>query len=129
MITIVRFRTAEGDYAIPVEQVSEVRSATGLAPLPAPLPGVGGLMRRGNSAFPVLTTLGVLGHHVVIIEKGPLNFGLLVEEVTGVLQVDEAQIGAPPPGQERPLISGILNDEAGLVLLLDVDALAGKLAQ
>jgi chemotaxis signal transduction protein len=106
-----------------------VRSATEFAPLPSPLPGVAGLMRRGNGGLPVMSTLGVLGHHVVIIEKGPLSFGLLVEEVTGVLQVDEAQIAASPPGQERPLVSGILNDEAGLVLLLDVDALAGKLAR
>jgi chemotaxis signal transduction protein len=125
MRTIVRFRTAEADYAIPVEEVREVRSATGLAPLPAPLPGVAGLMHRGdNGALPVLAILGALGRHVVVIEKDPHSFGLLVEEVTGVLQVDDAQIGAPPPGQLRPLVSGVLNDEGGLVLLLDVDALA-----
>jgi|GEM_PF-1301843 len=129
MRTIVRFRTAEGVYAVPVEQVSEVRSTTELAPLPAPMPGVAGLMRRGDGALPVLEILGSLGRHVVIIEKGPLSFGLLVEEVTGVLQVDEARIGEPPPGQDRPLVSGVLNDETGLVLFLDVDALAGRLAQ
>lgn len=131
MRTIVRFRTADGDYAIPVEQVSEVRSATELAPLPAPLPGVAGLMRRGDGAVPVLAVLGPQGRHAVIIEKGTLSFGLLVEEVTGVLQIDEAHIGAPPPGQDRPLVSGVLKDEAGLglVLVLDVDALAGRLTR
>lgn len=106
MRTIVRFHTAEGDYAVPVEQVREVRSATGLAPLPAPLPGVAGLMHRSdNGALPVLAILGAHGQHVVVIEKDPLSFGLLVEEVTGVLQVDDAKIGAPPPGQLRPLPS------------------------
>jgi chemotaxis signal transduction protein len=127
MRTIVRFRTAEGDYAVPVEQVLEVRSRAGLSPLPAPLPGVAGLMRRDNGALPVLTVLGPGGHHVVIVENGPLSFGLLVEEVTGVLQVDETQISAPPPGQHQPLVSGVLHGDEGLVMLLDVDALAGKL--
>lgn len=127
MRTIVRFRTGEGDYAVPVEQVLEVRSAAGLAPLPAPLPGVAGLMRRDNDALPVLTVLGSRGRHVVIVENGPLSFGLLVEEVTGVLQVDETQIGASPPGQHHRLVSGVLNGDEGLVMLLDVDALAGKL--
>lgn len=129
MRTIVRFRTAEGVYAVPVEQVSEVRSTTELARLPAPMPGVAGLMRRGDGALPVLEILGSRGRHVVIIEKGPLSFGLLVEEVTGVFQVDEARIGEPPPGQDRPFVSGVLNDETGLVLFLDVDALAGRLVQ
>lgn len=127
MRTIVRFRTAEGDYAVPVEQVLEVRSAAGLAPLPAPLPDVAGLMRCDNGALPVLTVLGSRGHHVVIVENGPLSFGLLVEEVTGVLKVDETQIGAPPTGQHQPLVSGVLHGDTGLVMLLDVDSLAGKL--
>ena len=127
MSTIVRFRTSRGYYAVPVELVSEVRSAAGLTPLPAPRPGVAGLMRRGDEALPVLAILDSSGRHVVVIDKGPLSFGLLVDEVTGVHQVDETLIGAPPPGQDRVLVSGVVNDEDGLVLLLDVDALAGKL--
>jgi chemotaxis signal transduction protein len=127
MRTIVRFRTSEGDYAVPVEEVSEVQSAAGLTPLPAPRPGVAGLMRRGDDALPVLTVLGALGRHVVVIDKGARSFGLLVEEVTGVQQIDEARIGDPPPGQVRDLVAGVLNEDGGLVLLLDVDALAGRL--
>jgi chemotaxis signal transduction protein len=128
-MTIVRFRTRDGDYAVPVEQVSKVLSAAALTPLPAPRPGVAGLMSRGDEALPVLAVLGPSGGHIVVIDKGPLSFGLLVEEVTGIQRIDEARIGAPPPGQDRALVSGVLNDEVGLVLLLDVDALAGKLGR
>jgi chemotaxis signal transduction protein len=123
------FRTAEGAYAVPVEQVREVRSAAGLVPLPAPLPGVAGLMRLDTGALPVLAILGTRGRHIVVIDKGPLSFGLLVDEVTRVTQVDDAQIGAPPPGQDHPLVSGVLHGDEGLVMLLDVDALATRLAQ
>jgi chemotaxis signal transduction protein len=44
MSTVVRFRTPSGECALPVEQVREVRLATGLRPLPAPRPGVVGLL-------------------------------------------------------------------------------------
>jgi chemotaxis signal transduction protein len=127
--TIVRFRTAHGDYAVPVDEVSEVRSAAGLTPLPAPRPGVAGLMQRGDEALPVLTVLSASGRHIVVIDKGPLSFGLLVDEVTAVHEVDDERIGAPPSGQDRDLVSGVLNDGGALVLLIDVDALAGKLGR
>jgi chemotaxis signal transduction protein len=127
--TIVRFRTVEGDYAVPVEHVSKVLSASALTPLPAPRPGVAGLMSRGDEALPVLEILGPSGRHVVVIDAGPVSFGLLVEEVTRIQHVDEARIDAPPSGQDRALVSGVLNDEPGLVLLLDVDALAAKLGR
>jgi chemotaxis signal transduction protein len=126
--TIVRFRTPHGDYAVPVEEVSEVRSAAGLTPLPAPRPGVAGLMRSGDEALPVLTILAATGRHVVVIDRGARSFGLLVEEVTAVHEIDEASIGVSPSGQDRELVSGVLSDDDGLVLLLDVDAVAGKLA-
>ena len=129
MTTIVRFRTSDGDYAVLVDQVSEVQSASGLTPLPAPRPGVVGLMRRGDEALPVLASLGSVGRHVVIIDRGPLSFGLLVEEVTGVHEIDDARISDPPPGQDRDLVSGVLSDDEDLVLLLDVDALAGRLVR
>jgi chemotaxis signal transduction protein len=128
MRTIVRFQTSEGDYAVPVDQVSEVRSAAALTPLPSPRPGVIGLMPRGDEALPVLAIFSASGRHVVVIDEGSLSFGLLVDEVTGVHQIDEARIGAPPPGQDRSLVSGVVNDAPGVVLLLDVAALAGKVS-
>ena len=127
MRTIVRFRTSDGDYAVFVEQVTEVQSAADLTPLPAPKPGVAGLMRRGEDALPVLDLLGPVGRQVIVIDRGALSFGLLVDEVTGVHAIEDARIGAPPPGQDRGLVSGVLSDEGDLVLLLDVDALAGRL--
>lgn len=48
MSTLVRFRTPGGECALPVEQVREVRLATGLRPLPAPRPGVVGLLPLGG---------------------------------------------------------------------------------
>jgi chemotaxis signal transduction protein len=124
--TFVRFR-AGGDYAVAVERVSEVRSAAELTSLPEPRSGVAGLMHRAGDAVSVLSLLAPDGGHIVVLDTGELVFGLLVEEVIGVETVNDADVGPPPPGQHRVVVSGVLNDDGTLVLVLDVDALAAKL--
>ena len=128
MTTVVRFRAPAGQYALPVEHVTEVRSSHGLTPLPEPRPGVAGLMRRGDDALTVLSILGEPGDHVIVIDEGGRTFGLLVTQVTGVHEVADDAIGPPPSGQDGAAVSGVLIGEDGLVLLLDCAALSGRLA-
>lgn len=120
----MRVRTSGAEYALPVERVSEVRSASGLTPLPEPREGVAGLMTRGGETITVLSVLCADGRHVVLVDAGDVTFGLLVDEVTGVHQVDDAAIGPSPAGQLRPMVEGVLTGEDAVVLLLDVAALA-----
>lgn len=127
MRTIVRFRTPKGDYALPVERVAEVRPAAELTLLPASQRGVAGVMRRGGGALTVLSILGELGRHVIVIDHGTVAFGLLVEEVTGVHRVDDELIGPPPPGQDDGTVAGVIVDGNGVVLLLDTEALRARL--
>lgn len=126
MTTIVRFRAPGGQFALPVDLVTEVRSAAELTPLPAPRPGVVGLMSHDDDALPVLSLLGAAGRHVLVVQDGTVTFGLLVEEVTGVHRIDDDEVGPPPPGQDRAVVAGVVNDEMGLVLLLDVAVLTGR---
>lgn len=127
MRTIVRFRTPQGNYALPVEHVTEVRLAAELTPLPAPQPGVAGVMRRGGGALTVLSVLGEPGRHVIVIDDDSITFGLLVAEVTGVHRIDDALVGPPPPGQDRGAVTGVIVEDGGVVLLLDTAALRGRL--
>jgi chemotaxis signal transduction protein len=126
--TVVRFRAPAGEYALEVEHVNEVRSSADLTSLPEPRPGVAGLVRRGDDAITVLSVLGEPGDHIIVLEDGGLTFGLLVEEVTGVQQIQDAEIGPPPPGQDRATVSGVLAGDEGLVLLLDCASLRGRLS-
>ena len=128
MTTMVRFVTPSGRYALAVEHVTEVRSSVGMTALPEPRPGIAGLLRRGDAALTVLSVLGEPGDHVVILDDGELTFGLLVEEVTGVHAVDDAQIGPPPPGQDGGTVSGVLPVDDGLILILDCAALRRRLS-
>lgn len=128
MTTLVRFRVPAGEYALPVERVTEVRSSAGISPLPEPRPGVAGLLRRGDEVLTVLSVLGEVGDHVILLDEAGLTFGLLVTEVLGVRAVEEGDIGPPPPGQDGTMVSGVVVGEDGLVLLLDAVALRGRLA-
>jgi chemotaxis signal transduction protein len=128
--TLVRFRTGDGEYAVAVEHAREVRSAAGLLPLPSPRPGVVGLLPGEGQPLTVVAALGSGRDHVVVLEPDDGGaFGLLVEEVRGVVTVGADEVGASPAGQAGDLVSGVLNAPEGLVLLVDVDALARTLNQ
>ena len=122
MTTVVCFRAGGTEYAVPVENVREVRSRVGLLPLPTPRPGVVGFLSDQGGALTVIAPLGAGQDHVLLLDHEDRAFGLLVDEVTGVLTTS-AEIGAPPAGQAGHLISGVLKTPESLVLLVDVGAL------
>lgn len=123
----MRFRTSNGDYAISVEQVAEVRRAIDLTPLPAPRPGVAGVVRRGDDVLTVLSVLGEGGAHVIVVDAEGLTFGLLVDEVTGVHRVDDSAVGPAPHGQVAGVVAGAIVEDDGVLLLLDAVALRERL--
>jgi chemotaxis signal transduction protein len=127
MTTFVRFRTPKGECAIPVDQVREVRLATGLRPLPAPREGVVGLLPREDDALSVLAVLGSVGRHVMVVDDGTLEFGLLVDEVLGVQNVEDASIDQPPAGQDRAVVAGVVSGDGTVMLVLDLEVLRGRL--
>jgi chemotaxis signal transduction protein len=72
--------------------------------------------------------LGSQGEHVIVVEADDgLSFGLLVEQVLGVEQVDPALVGPPPPGQDRAVVAGVVRTDGELVMMLDLVELRGRL--
>ena len=128
MRQLVRFRTGDGIYAVPVADAREVRPVDGLQPLPSPRAGVAGLLSRDDVTVPVLDGLGPGRGHVLILDHDGQVFGLLVEEVTGVTSVDDAAVAPPPPGQEDAMIAGVIHEDEGAVLVVDV-AVLGKMLE
>ena len=127
MRTIVRFRAGDAEYALPVEDVTEVRSASELTPLPAPRAGVAGLMTHGGDALPVLSVLTELGRHVLVMSTADVHFGVLVDEVVGVERIGDEILGPPPRGQDRDNVTGVIVEDGRLILLLDSAALGARL--
>jgi chemotaxis signal transduction protein len=120
--TVLRFLSAGGQYAVPIEHCREVRPATQVQPLPASRPGVVGMLPWRDRALSVVSPLGPRGGQVIILDAGDRPFALLVDEVIGVERLDAPAAGPPPPGQELPLIAAAATRDDQLLLLVDVAA-------
>lgn len=127
MRTLVRFRTGRGLFAVPVDQTRAVYPAGGIVPLPEPRADVAGVVPRPEGPLTVLTALGSGDRHVLVLDAADRRFGLLVEEVSGLQRVDDADIGPPPDGQESTVVVGVVTSGAEMVLLVDAAALARRL--
>jgi chemotaxis signal transduction protein len=124
--TMVRFRSGGATYVVPVESTLGVRAADGIVPLPEPRPDVVGVL-PGHPPLTVLAGLGAGRAHVLVLTTESGQYGLFVDEVFGLSRVDEARIGPAPAGQDRSLVSGMVEDAGELVLVADPVALAARL--
>jgi chemotaxis signal transduction protein len=124
--TMVNFTSGGAAYCLPVQSTRGVRRSTGMVALPAPRVDIAGII-PGDPPMTVMSVLGTTGDHILIVESGRRTFGLLVDTVTGLRRIATSDIGPPPEGQDRPLVSGTIDAGDHLVLVTDPDALAGRL--
>jgi chemotaxis signal transduction protein len=124
MMTLVHFRTPSGEWAVPIERVHEVRLAQGIAALPVPRRGIAGVISRGEDVLTVVSLLGEAAGHIIVLEGGGELFGLLAESAIGILRADQSSLTPPPAGQDGPVVTGVIRQPDGrMVMLLDVDEL------
>ena len=126
MITMVCFTAAGTAYCLPVRATRSVGTTEGMVELPDPAPEVSGIL-PGDPSLTVISPLGATGTRILVLEVGDKTFGLLVDEVTGLQRIDDADIRPSPRGQDRSLIAGTLDNAGQLVLVADATALAGRL--
>ena len=126
MTTVVCFSSAGAAYCLPVDVARAVRPADGMVPLPAARPDVCGIV-PGDPPLTGLSPLGPGGRHILVVETGGKRFGLLVDAVSGLRRIDEADIQHAPEGQDRTLVSGTIDVGNGLILVADPAALAERL--
>src|SRR5437879_12757925 len=99
MKPMVHFRAEGGLYAVPVQDVRQVRAVEHLALLPLGREGVAGVIKHEDGALPVLSLLGSEGNRLLVLEVDGRRFGLLVQEASGLAACGEQELGAPPYGQ------------------------------
>lgn len=125
-MTMVCFRAPGATYCLPLDVAVSVRTADDLVPLPDPAPEVVGII-PGSPPLTVISPFGSTGAHIIVVEAAEKRFGLMVDEVTGLRSVDEADIRPAPTGQGRALVSGTVDTDGQLVFVADPTALAGGL--
>lgn len=123
---MVCFSAAGTAYCLPVRATRAVRTVAGMVALPDPAPDVAGIL-PGDPPLTVISPLRARGTRVLVIEVGATLVGLLVDEVTGLRRVEDADIGPAPSGQNRSFVCGTIGAGTGqLVLVADAAALAGR---
>jgi chemotaxis signal transduction protein len=126
VIVLVRAETAVGAWAVPVAATRGVVEPGTLRPRPSPAPGVLGLLDHQDEALPVLAAAGETGRHVLVLDAAGTRFGLLVERVTGVVRLAEAEVDPPPAGQAEPLVTGVVRRPGAEALVLAPEVLARR---
>ena len=128
-------------FGIEVERVQEVTRGLDVTPVPLAPPHVRGLLNlRGQIVTAIdlrcclqLTerSAGASRMHM-ILDTGDGAVSLLVDDVGGVLEVDETDFESPPEtlrGPSRELILGAYKLDKGLLLVLDTDRIVNSVVE
>jgi purine-binding chemotaxis protein CheW len=124
------------DYAIPIEQVREIRPVEKITKVPRSEPHVKGIMNLRGIIIPVIDVkekLGLQGksnnpkQRILVAEVGNSLTGLLVDDVDQVLRIQTKDIETAPGGELESChyIKGVIKINERLVSLLDVPSLLG----
>jgi chemotaxis signal transduction protein len=120
MTTVLVFRAGVLRYAVDVDAVRGVRRSTGLEAIPS-LPDIAGVL-PGDPPLTVLSPFGDAHGPVVVCEAGGSTFGVLADEVHGL--VDLPAEAVTPVGRDAPgLIGGVAQDADGVVLVANLGSL------
>ena len=121
------------DYAIPIEQVKEIRTLEEITKVPKAKSFVRGIMNLRGLIIPVIDVKDKLGfgstdlsnkskQRILVAEVKDSLYGLLVDDVDQVMRIPTKDIGPAPPGAFEALnyVKGIVKTSENLIVLLDV---------
>lgn len=122
-------------YAIPIEQVKEIRQLEEITPVPNSKSFVKGVMNLRGLIIPVIDVKAKLGfeesdvnkdeQRVLVAEVENSLYGLLVDDVDQVMRFSTEDIDPLPEGtvESDGQIKGIIRTENKLITLLDITKL------
>jgi purine-binding chemotaxis protein CheW len=121
------------DYAIPIEQVREIRAVESITNIPNTKSYVKGIMNLRGLIIPVidvkeklsLVSEGVVNsskQRILVIEVNGVQTGLLVDEVDQVIRIQTKDLESAPQTvlESHNYIKGIAKMNQKLVILIDV---------
>jgi len=136
--SIVNQAGKKEDYAVPIEQVREIRAVEKITKVPRSESFVKGIMNLRGLIIPVIDVKEKLGlgsdgksnstkQRILVAEINGMLTGLLVDEVDQVMRLQTKDIEAAPQGafESYSYVNGIAKINEKLVILLDVKGLLG----
>ncbi len=132
---IVNQSNKKEDYAIPIEQVREIRSVEKITRVPRSESHVKGIMNLRGLIIPVIDVKEKLGlgthtttnskQRILVANIADSLTGLLVDEVDQVMRIQTKDIDSAPQSatESHHYIKGIAKLDQRLIILLDAEAL------
>ena len=132
---IVNQSNKKEDYAIPIEQVREIRSVEKITRVPRSESHVKGIMNLRGLIIPVIDVKEKLGlgthtttdskQRILVANIADSLTGLLVDEVDQVMRIQTKDVDSAPQGatDSHHYIRGIAKLDQRLIILLDAEAL------
>jgi len=128
----VIFRVGDGQFGIGLADVAKIVRFENVTDVPTAPPYVEGVLNLGGEVIPILNlrarfSLARLGvsrqHRVIVVEREHRRFGLLVDGVRDILELDDESIvtdATSVPGMRAEFVLGIAKVQDQLLVLLDV---------
>jgi chemotaxis signal transduction protein len=123
---LVFFRAGQG-YGVEAAHVREALPRTSPTPLPGRRPGLAGVTNHRGRILAVVDLGGLRPRdggrpegRIVAVETRGIAFGLLADEITGIVPIAHAEIAAGAPGSE----AWVRGTTTSMVCVLDLQALA-----
>jgi purine-binding chemotaxis protein CheW len=131
--TITEKSTKKGNYAVPIDQVKEIRTVDTITKIPKSKSYVKGVMNLRGKIIPIIDVNDKIGlsasrevditkQRILVADVNDTLTGLLVDEVNEVMRLPSKDIEAPPIGafEHNNYIKGIAKRDDQLIVLLDV---------
>jgi purine-binding chemotaxis protein CheW len=131
------FRLGQEEYGIEILKVQEIKGFTAVTPIPNTPPCIKGVMNLRGTVVPVMDLRAKFGMVesaydkftvIIVVTVGARVMGLVVDAVSDVLDVGQAQMEAVPDlgaGIDTAFLAGMAKAGEKLVLLLDLDRVIG----
>jgi purine-binding chemotaxis protein CheW len=133
MQQVLVFKLGKEYLACGVEIVEEIIQYQDITSLPNTDFYIEGVTNVRGNIYPVISLAKRLGGYeeseidkstrIVIIKVDDISVGMIVDDVTEVLKVDESMLEPPPPlvrGGSESALQGILKDSDRLISLIDM---------
>ena len=129
------FKLGREEYAIEILRVQEIRGHSRITPIPNTPAHVKGVINLRGTVVPVVDLRRRLGmpetsdmkfSAIVVVTIGTKIVGLFVDEVSDVVDIQDAAVQAPPefgaPAETR-FIAGLVHVGERLIVLLSLDTI------
>ncbi len=128
-IQLVAFRVGREEYGLDIQEVKEIIKMQEITEIPNAPEGVEGVINLRGQITPVMDMRKKLNAErknnrdtrIVIVENKGENMGIIVDAVTGVIQIPEESISPPPAvGNTNEFVKGVGKVDGRLLILIDI---------